>query len=67
MLPQMPVLNQRFRDSDSFRERIGLQYALLPMRLLSLDADRYVLTNFAGEHVVLPKLTVHSSCITNWT
>ncbi|WP_422931600.1 His-Xaa-Ser system radical SAM maturase HxsB [Singulisphaera sp. PoT] len=27
------------------------------MRLVALDADRYVLTNFAGEYVVLPKET----------
>ena len=28
------------------------------MRLISLDAGRYVLTNFAGEHIVLAKQTV---------
>lgn len=28
------------------------------MRLISLDVDRYVLTNFAGEYAVLPKETV---------
>ena len=28
------------------------------MRLISLDAGRYVLTNFGGEHIVLPKQTV---------
>jgi His-Xaa-Ser system radical SAM maturase HxsB len=28
------------------------------MRLIALDTDRYVLTNFAGEYIVLPKATV---------
>jgi uncharacterized protein len=58
MLPSLPLLNDRFRASESFRDRIGRRYALLPMRLISLDADRYVLTNFAGEYVALPKQTV---------
>jgi uncharacterized protein len=58
MLPALPVLNDRFRDSESFRDRTGPRYALLPMRLISLDAGRYVLTNFVGEHIVLPKQTV---------
>ncbi len=55
MLPALPVLNDRFRDSRSFRDRTGPRYSLLPMRLISLDRDRYVLTNFAGEYLVLPK------------
>lgn len=55
MLSSLPVLNHRFRGSRSFQERIGAQYALLPMRLISLDSDRHVLTNFAGEYIVLPK------------
>ena len=58
MLPALPVLNHRFRGSESFRDRTGPRYALLPMRLISLDAGRYVLTNFAGEHIVLAKQTV---------
>ncbi len=59
MIAELPVLNQRFRDSESFRALTGPSYALLPMRLISLDAGRYVLTNLAGEHIVLPKQTAH--------
>jgi len=58
MLPALPVLNERFRDREAFRGRVGRRYALLPMRLISLDPDRYVLTNFAGEYIVLPKPAV---------
>jgi His-Xaa-Ser system radical SAM maturase HxsB len=58
MSSALPVLNDRFRASESFRERTGRRYVLLPMRLISLDAGRYVLTNFAGEYIVLPKQTV---------
>jgi His-Xaa-Ser system radical SAM maturase HxsB len=58
MLAALPVLNDRFRAVESFRDRTGRRYALLPMRLISLDRDRYVLSNFAGEYLVLPKQTV---------
>lgn len=58
MSSTLPVLNDRFRSSESFRDRTGRRYALLPMRLISLDQDRYVLTNLVGEYVVLPKPTV---------
>jgi uncharacterized protein len=57
MLTVLPVLNDRFGASESFRARTGPRYALLPMRLISLDAGRYVLTNLVGEHIVLPKQT----------
>ncbi len=57
-LPTLTVLNDRFREVKAFRSRVGGRYALLPMRLISLDAGRYVLTNFAGEYIVLPKATV---------
>lgn len=57
-MPALPVLNDRFRAGESFRNRTGRGYALLPMRLISLDEDRYVLTNFVGEYVVVPKQTV---------
>jgi uncharacterized protein len=58
MKSMLPVLNDRFRDRETFREGMGRRYALLPMRLISLDPDRYVLTNFVGEYVVLPKQVV---------
>ena len=51
----LPVLNERFRTPAQFRDRTGRDYSLLPMRLVALDADRYVLTNFVGEYIVLPK------------
>ncbi|WP_165253220.1 His-Xaa-Ser system radical SAM maturase HxsB [Paludisphaera soli] len=53
----LPVLNDRFRPVERFAARPGRDYTLLPMRLISLDAGRHVLTNFAGEYVVLPKET----------
>ncbi len=55
MLPTLPLLNDRFLGAAAFRARVGTGYSLLPLRLIALDALRYVLTNFAGEHVVLPK------------
>ena len=58
MSSALPVLNERFRDLDVYRGGVGRRYALLPMRLISLDPERYVLTNFAGEYVVLPKQVV---------
>ena len=58
MTQALPVLNDRFRTPESFRDRGGPGYALLPMRLIALDLHRYVLTNFAGEYIVLPKETV---------
>jgi His-Xaa-Ser system radical SAM maturase HxsB len=54
----LPILNDRFRSLDEFRVRASSGYSLLPMRLISLDPDRYVLTNFAGEYVVLAKQAV---------
>lgn len=51
----LPVLNQRFGSEESFAARTGNSYTLLPFRFISLDSDRYVLTNFAGEYAVVPK------------
>ena len=52
----LPVLNDRFRAAESYRSSIS-RYSLLPLRFISLDSARYVLTNFAGEFAVLPKET----------
>ncbi|HEV2292254.1 MAG TPA: His-Xaa-Ser system radical SAM maturase HxsB [Tepidisphaeraceae bacterium] len=49
----LPVLNDRFRSLDHYRQRSGSLYGLLPMRFLPLDERRYVVTNFAGEFHVL--------------
>jgi uncharacterized protein len=57
-LAALPVLGNRFRGSDSFRDRTEKTYALLPMRFIALDASRSVLTNLVGEHIVVPKQTV---------
>lgn len=56
MSHELPILNQRFRGASSFRAPAG-RYGLLPLRFIALDATRYVLTNFAGEYIVLPKAT----------
>jgi His-Xaa-Ser system radical SAM maturase HxsB len=53
----LPVLNQRFRPEAEYRARCGTAYALLPFRFIALDDDRHVLTNLAGEHLVVPKET----------
>lgn len=59
MLQTLPVLNHRFRDLASFQSKAGARYSLLPFRFISLDASRYVLTNFAGEHIVVTKEVCH--------
>jgi len=51
----VPQLNKAFASEDSFRQRTGKDYALLPLRFLPLDEDRYVATNFAGEYIVLTR------------
>lgn len=47
---------KRFLPLDRFDGAIRGQYRLLPFRILRLDASsRYVLTNEAGQHLVLPR------------
>jgi len=58
MFQSLPVLNHRFFDYPSFQAKTGSTYVLLPFRFLALDAKRYVLTNLAGEHIVLTKEVV---------
>jgi His-Xaa-Ser system radical SAM maturase HxsB len=55
MMQSLPVLNHRFASPDSFQARAGSTYSLLPFRFIALDSSRHVLTNFAGEHAVLPR------------
>lgn len=50
---RVPGLDARFRSPDAFSTPNG--YRLLPMRFTPLDATRVVATNFAGEHIVLPR------------
>jgi uncharacterized protein len=47
-----PGLNRSFRDVESFQAG---GYRLLPMRFLSLDSDRYVVTNLAGNYRVMKR------------
>ena len=43
----------------TIQEDAGDAYTLLPFRFLPLDVDRYLLTNFAGEHLVLRRADLH--------
>jgi uncharacterized protein len=54
----LSVLAPRFASPESYQASSGA-YTLLPFRFLPLDKDRYVLSNLAGEHVVLPRETLH--------
>jgi uncharacterized protein len=55
-MPQhLPVLSSRFEPPDQYHQHTANGYSLLPLRFLPLDDNRYVVTNFAGEHLVLPK------------
>jgi len=58
-VPESPVrlLGGKFREREAFRPGKG-GYRLLPFRFTALDAERYVATNAAGQHIVLPKETV---------
>lgn len=47
-----------FRPRSRFEDTNG--YHLLPLRFLRLAGDRYVATNLAGEHVVLPFDVLHA-------
>jgi uncharacterized protein len=53
-------LHSAFKKLEVYQARRGGAYTLLPLRFLSLDAERYIATNFAGEHIVLPKVTLHA-------
>ncbi len=51
----LPQLKKGFSRPDTYQARKGTGYSLLPLRFISLDAGRYVVTNFAGEHLVLER------------
>jgi uncharacterized protein len=51
----LPQLKRTFDEESSFQELSGSGYSLLPFRFLALDDVRYVLSNFAGQHVVLDR------------
>ena len=56
----MPALNSAFNALEKYSARMGSAYSLLPLRFLPLDTQRYIVTNFVGEHMVLPRAIVHS-------
>ncbi|MBF5043308.1 His-Xaa-Ser system radical SAM maturase HxsB [Aggregicoccus sp. 17bor-14] len=56
----MSGLKAAFRPRSHFNARSGNRYSLLPLRFLALDDSRYIVTNLVGEHLVLPRETVHA-------
>ena len=60
MSPTTPPLSSQFSDLAAYQAQTGTRYILLPFRFLPLDAQRYVVTNFAGEYLVLPKDQLHA-------
>lgn len=58
MFVQLPLLNHRFLELDQFQMGRDYRYELLPLRFISLDDERYVVTNLVGEHAVLSKPTL---------
>lgn len=52
------MLQRKFRDLATFRETEKLGYKLLPLRFTKLDDIRYVVSNMAGEYLVLPRSTI---------
>ncbi|HYV43305.1 MAG TPA: His-Xaa-Ser system radical SAM maturase HxsB [Myxococcaceae bacterium] len=49
-----------FKPPAHYAAKSGHAYSLLPFRFLELDANRFILTNITGEHLVLPKETVRA-------
>lgn len=45
----------QFQGIEFYRPTRGRAYSLLPFRFTELDCDRYVLTNVAGEFLIIPK------------
>lgn len=45
----------KFKDLAFYESAVNNGYQLLPFRFLALDEERYVLTNDAGEHLVVSK------------
>lgn len=49
--PESDPARSCFKPRSTFLPVVG-EYGLLPFRFIKLDQSRYVLTNFAGEHLV---------------
>lgn len=58
MLQPLPILNHRFHPPDAYTSAASAAYRLLPFRFIHLDDERYVLSNFVGEHFILPRDTL---------
>lgn len=52
-------LNQHFLGQAHYLKCAGESYSLLPFRFTKLDSSRYVITNIAGEYLVLPRSVLH--------
>jgi uncharacterized protein len=51
--------SQRFKTLEFYNQSLNSGYQLLPFRFIRLDTSRYVLTNEAGEYVVLSQDVLH--------
>src|SRR5262245_12278210 len=56
----LPVLNGRFVSQDVYASRAKHGYALLPFRFIPLDDQRYVASNFVGEHIVISRTNLRA-------
>lgn len=48
-------MTTKFKPLEVYERRLAEGYRLLPFRFTALDSDRYVLSNEAGQFVVLPR------------
>lgn len=51
----MSGLGKKFRLTEAFDQASFGQYRMLPCRFVSLDDNRYVLTNEVGEHLIVTR------------
>jgi uncharacterized protein len=51
----MSGLGKKFYLPEAFDQAVSGQYRMLPCRFVSLDDNRYVLTNEVGEHLVVTR------------
>lgn len=51
----MSGLGKKFRLMEAFEQASPGRYRMLPCRFVSLDDDRYVLTNEVGEHLIVTR------------
>jgi uncharacterized protein len=49
-----------FKKPTTAKKQGSAQYSLLPLRFTALNDHEHVLTNLAGEHLVLPKKDTHA-------